>query len=254
MNRLILFAHFDAGDRINPHTLRHLAALKALGGRIRFLSNSAPGPEELARLEGRVDDILVRENRGMDFGMWKAGLEGLDLEPYDELLLTNSSVIGPCLPLAPIFQRMAASDCDFWGLTESEEGCRHLQSYFLVFRRTALAAPAFAQFWASVLPYRAKQNVIFSYEMGLSVFLQEQGLRAAVAFPLTAGDNGLFWNLLLRCRLSRSIRRGRNPTLFYPDALVRAGMPFVKVSLLHGKGLRLRLLRGLFRRAGQILD
>ena len=230
-NRLILFAHFDTANRVEPYILHHLRALRALGGRLHFISNSPLAQVELARLEGLADQVLLRENTGCDFSMWQAALAKEDLAGVDELLLTNSSVLGPVRPLAPVFRAMENRPCDFWAMTESGEGCPHLQSYFMVFRRAALASEAFGRFWASVLPYRSKQNVIFSYEMGLSVYLAEHGLRGAAAFPLDPDHNSLARNLLLRGRATRRIRMNRNPTLFYPDLLARAGMPYLKVSL-----------------------
>ena len=252
MNRLILFSHFHEADRVEPHILAHLRALRELGGSLHFISNGTLAQEEGAKLDGLVDRILLRENTGMDFSMWQAALAEMDLCAIDELVLTNSSLLGPCVPLAPLFQRMAAQPCDFWGLTESWEGCYHLQSYFLVFRKAALEAPAFRQFWASVLPYRSKLNIVWSYELGLSQFLREQGLRSAVAFPLLRADNRFLWNLLLRRRWSMRVRRFGNPVLDYPDLLLRSGMPYVKRARVLGPatGLGERWVRGLCREVG----
>jgi rhamnosyltransferase len=252
MNRLILFAHFDPACRIEPYILRHLQALKALGGKIRFISNCALPPEECSRLEGLVDEAFVRENTGLDFGMWKAALETEDLGGYDELLLTNSSIVGPSAALAPLFRRMDAVACDFWGLTESWEQCHHLQTYFLVFRKPVLESPAFRQFWESVLPFRSKRNVILAYEIGLCAFLEEQGFKAAVAYPVDAAFNAFLWNLALRRRITRRLRRSKNPSLYYPDVLLKAGMPYAKVGLLRSRapGIGRRWLMNLCRKAG----
>lgn len=252
MKRLILFAHFDRDNRIQPYVQVHLQALKALGGRIHFISNSALAESELAKLAGLVDDIRLRDNQGLDFGMWKEALAGVDLAAFEELVLTNSSVLGPATPLAPIFQRMEATPCDFWGMTESTEGCRHLQTFFLVFRKAALAAPAFKTFWDSVLPFRSRQNIIFSCELGLTRFLVEQGLVCAVAFPLEQAPNPFWDHLVFRRSLSRRFRPHRNPTHHYPDLLLQQGMPYGKLSALSHtpQGLRLSRLLLWFRQAG----
>jgi rhamnosyltransferase len=255
VKRLILFAHFNPDGRVEPFVHAHLRALRELGGTLHFISNSPLPEAELERLRTVADAILERENTGVDFGMWKAALGRVDLADYDELLLTNSSVIGPVTPLAPLFQRMAGDPCDFWGLTESGEVIRHIQTYFLVFRAAVLRSPAFRQFFDSVLEYRSKNHMILSCEVCFTTWLQEHGFTSAVAFPLEPRDNGLLWNLLYRRRLRRNIRLKKNPTLYYPEMLMRAGMPYGKANAaqLVGPGLRRRWLLALYREAGVIL-
>jgi len=252
VNRVFLFAHFDAQCEVRPHVEAHLRALKELGGSIRFVSNSALPEVELSKVRAYADGILLRENRGMDFSMWKAAIDALDLSGVDELVLTNSSVAGPNRPLEPIFQRMEADPCDFWGMTESWEISHHIQSYFIVFRRPVLQSVAFKHFWGSVLPYQSKICIVYSYELGLSVFLKENGYVGAVAFPLDVNDNGFIHNVVCRGNLVSRIHFSRNPTLYYPDLLVRAGMPYLKLLLFHTNpyGIRLGPLRDLARRQG----
>ena len=57
-------------------------------------------------------------------------------------------------------------------MTDSFEIRWHVQSYFLVIKRRALQSLAFSQFFNAVLPYRDKDQVIRSYELGLTRFLR----------------------------------------------------------------------------------
>jgi lipopolysaccharide biosynthesis protein len=252
VNRLVLYAHFDVQREVKPYVLFHLQALKEWGANIIFISNSGLPVEETAKIQSMTHQVLLRENRGMDFGMWKEALASVRLDDLDELVLTNSSVAGPFHPLEPIHQRMQSVACDFWGMTESREICHHLQSYFLVFRRPAFESEAFGQFWASVLPYRSKLNIIHSYELGLSVFLEENGFKSAVAFPMGASGNGLIHNVLYRRNPTFQMHHSRNPTLYYPDQLIRAGMPYLKLQLFQQNPykLSLGLVQKLARRHG----
>ncbi len=143
----------------------------------------------------------------------------------DELILTNSSIFGPFKPLAPIFERMASSSCDFWGMTESFENVRHLQSYFLVFRRRVLQSADFKRFWDSVLPYKDKGQTTRAYELGLTIFLTERGFTGEAALPHSALPQTPLWK---RWRHQPPL----NPLLAYPAALLEMGMPFVKVAVL----------------------
>lgn len=241
MRRIAIFAHYDAQDRVRPYIVHHLRALRELCDEIVFVTTSRPPPEELARVTPWCARTLQKENLGYDFGMWRLALEEVALERWDELVLTNSSVFGPLVPLGRVFDRMAERRCDVWGMTDNVEIAWHLQSYFLVFRKRVLDSDAFRLFWSSVLPYRDKRQVIRSYEVGLSRFLIEQGfvleafVRLAVVrelhrLPLLEGVP-----LLRRFAFQRAPLR--DPTLVFASDLVREGMPFVKVALLRDNPL-----------------
>jgi lipopolysaccharide biosynthesis protein len=110
-------------------------------------------------------------------------------------------------------------------MTDSFEVRWHLQSYFLVLKRQALDSPAFSQFMGSILPYRDKTQVIRSYEIGLTQFLREHGLKPGSFVPMAS------WVTSPRAR-SRLCAKRRNATLYFPLQLLAAGMPFVKAQLL----------------------
>jgi rhamnosyltransferase len=226
MKRLLIFAHYDGQHEVKRYILYLLGQMRDLCERIVFVSTSSLGENEQAKARAICDDVVLKENVGLDFGMWRYALDRTDLDAWDEIVLVNSSVFGPLRPLAPIFHRMEQERCDFWGMTESAEIAPHLQSYFLAFKANALRSAAFRAFWQSVLPYRDKHQIIRSYEVGLTTYLSEQGLlpRAVVSLDSLPGS---FW---------RS-RRRKNPTLYSPAALVEAGMPFVKVWLLRDNPL-----------------
>lgn len=224
MRRLAIFAHYDAKAEVKRFVLHYLQALRDVCDDITFVSTSPLSEVELAKLAPTCGTTIIKDNVGLDFGMWQRALAVTDLDAWDEIVLVNSSVFGPVRPLADVFARMAASDCDYWGMTNNQDIAPHLQSYFLVFRTAALRSPGFRQFWENILPYRDKRQIIRSYEVGLSTFMSEKGLRSAVVAP--AEDLSL--GLLER----RGRWKSRNPTCYYPLALLKCGMPFVKVELL----------------------
>jgi lipopolysaccharide biosynthesis protein len=225
MNRLAIFAHFDAENEVKPYVAYYLDRLRELCTRVVFVSTSRLGDRALEGLWPRVDHVISCENTGWDFGMWKQATEQMNLAGADELVLTNSSVFGPIFPLAPIFERMADEPCDFWGMTDNFEWRWHLQSYFLVFRRAVIESEAFRLFWSSVLPYRNKGAVVMSYELGLTQFLVDSGFRPGAFLPTESWTS---WG----DRRRMDLWRRWNPTLFHPARLLSHGMPFVKVGLL----------------------
>jgi lipopolysaccharide biosynthesis protein len=127
-------------------------------------------------------------------------------------------------------------------MTESWQHGQHLQSYFLVFGRQVLSSAAFRQFFAGVLDYRSKKQAILAYELGLSAFLLEAGFRGGAAFPGARLAPTLLADVLVRRTRPWAFRRTKNPTLYYPDRLLAAGMPYVKVDLLRRYRWRAMLL------------
>jgi lipopolysaccharide biosynthesis protein len=241
MRRVAAFAHYDPQNAIKGYILHHLRALREVCDEIHFASTAQLADAELAKLEGIVTSRRLFENSGYDFKMWAEITNSLDLGKWDELVLTNSSVFGPITPLARAFERMESVACDFWGMTDSLEIEYHVQSFFLVFRKSMLAGGAVRQFFASVLPYRHKLQAIRSYELGLSHFFLDQGFVPAA----------------LASVLDRSLSLGAcNPCLRASIRLMELGMPYVKVELLRDNPFALRLapIRARMASAGYPLD
>ena len=235
--RLAIYAHYGSSPQVAGHVWYYLEQIIALGFQLCFVSNSEISPASEAALKKICERVIVRENTGLDFSMWQRGLAEYDLSKFEELLLTNSSIIGPLAPLAPLWQNPALADCDFWGLTDSTEISYHLQSYFLVFRQSVIRSPCFVEFWRAVLPYREKLQIIRSYEAGLTCWFEEAGFKWKAIFPQAE-----IWPQFkqgrgfVRGTLDFLLQRNQTPlntTLFAPDVLLQHGMPFVKASLLN---------------------
>jgi lipopolysaccharide biosynthesis protein len=178
MKRLCVFAHYDCEDRVDDYVLYYLESLREIADRLIVVSTAGLGEVEIKRLSGRCDEVILRENRGYDFGSWQRGLESAGMAGFDEVILCNDSVYGPFSPLTDVFSKMALRDCDFWGITENHEISNHLQSYFLVFRKNVVDSPDFADFWQRVTRLESKQNIIQEYEIGLSQLLMTSGFTA----------------------------------------------------------------------------
>lgn len=219
--RLAIFAHYDAEAEVKPSIEHYLRHLRAECDRIVFVSTAALSPVEVAKARRHCADVILRPNVGFDFAMWQEGLRSVDFGACDEVVLANSSVLGPVRPLGDIFRRMAGSRCDFWGITQSKEHCVHLQSYFLVFRRRVLHSEAFRTFFEAVLPFTDKRQVIFSYELSLTRWFEEQGFTWEAAFPYS----------LFEGTGPRGRREPLNPAVHFADRLLQLGDPFVKAEV-----------------------
>jgi lipopolysaccharide biosynthesis protein len=224
MKRVALYAHFDPRDEVKRYVLHALRCLREECDEVHFRSTSALPPGELAKVTPFCQSAALRDNAGLDFAMWRHALDQRGLDGVDELVLMNSSVYGPMRSLRDSFSAMADRDVDVWGMTESMQHVRHLQSYFLVFRKAALEHPAFLAFWRGVLAYRDKAQVIRAYELGLTTWLTEQGLRVGALVP---------WDEVRRDggRWRHRQWQVTNPASCMPFQCLARGMPFVKVEV-----------------------
>lgn len=238
MRRLVIYAHFDAQREVKRYVSHSLSRLAALGADVVFVSTSPLPEREQERARAHASRVMLKDNVGLDFGMWKHALERVDLAGVDELVLTNSSVFGPVGDdgLTRAFDAMSRVSCGFWGMSDSPELAWHVMSYFVVVRREALDSGALTTFFEHVLPMRTKHQVIRSYELGLTSWLVERGHAGAVVAP-AACLPPLPWSWRLRGR------RRENPTLFHPLELLELGCPFVKVELLRDNPARVDVAR-----------
>jgi lipopolysaccharide biosynthesis protein len=237
--RLALYAHYSATGEIALYVLFYLRKLRELGFRVCFISNSPIPQRKEPELHEICERVIERGNAGYDFAMWQLAIAEYDVAHLDELLLTNSSIVGPLHPLEPFWRHPASGQCDFWGLTDNDEYGRHLQSYFILFRRQVLEHPCFREFWRSILPFSDRQIIIQSYEVGLTGWLVQHGFRWGVKFPQE--DLHCLW--LSRRRFTeklkdriRPLKLPQNTPMLLPDLLLECGMPFLKAKLLSGGG------------------
>lgn len=155
--------------------------------------------------------VLVRENRGYDFGAWASVLQQLPAVRTAELVtLANDSMYGPLDTFGRMLDRVRAMDADVIGAVESLEFRRHFQSFLLFFKPPALHSSAFWRFWRRVRA-GGRITAVYRYELGLVETLERAGLRCAALF--------------------RSVD-SRNPTLTRWRALIEEGLPYLKIALL----------------------
>jgi hypothetical protein len=244
-----ILVHYDPAGRVRPELLSYVQDLNANSFAVFFVSAAdSLADSTIARLTPHCAQVLHRRNIGYDFGSYRDGLRAAgNLERFDRVLIANDSVHGPFTSLAPLFAR-CNSDADVWGMTDSPERPRHLQSYFMLFRAPALRHPLFMRFWDDYPCPNNKLAVVQLGELALGKHLIRLGLRQAALFPYEtvraaflkrakAGGieplpprrgNPLGDRELLHLTLRNS---PLNPTHFYWRELIAAGCPMLKREL-----------------------
>ena len=251
--RAAIFVHYDRDGLVDDYVLFYLSSIRKVCNLIVFVSTAALSEAELEKTRSLADAVIIRENVGHDFFSYKTGLEELKkrgLENYPEIILCNDSVYGPLYPIEEMFATMENSDADFWGVTDSREITHHIQSYFMVFRKSVFLSEAFLNFWATMVPVSDRFEVVRRYETGLSRLLEMNTYKSAVyvnagAFAFLAclrfilakfnKIRTLSWKAS-RLKLTNLARRPSsiypNPTFaLWKELLVKRRNPFLKVSL-----------------------
>jgi len=258
--RVAVFVHYDRQGIVHDFVQHYLRQLHDLGYAIVFTSN-APRLAQIEPLQELCALVIRRDNVGYDFGAYKEGIAAIpELGAVDTLLLANDSVYGPLHHLAGVLERMDPQDADVWGASDSWEFSFHLQSYFLVFHRAALASPAFTAFWRKLRYVQSKTWIVRKYEVGLTRSLRRAGLRCRAAFPYRQAASALIEAVVERNvagdgldpvrktfiqQVFRTINAGvpLNGTHFFWDYLIsQMDFPFLKRDLLRKNPARIPLL------------
>lgn len=224
--RLCYFAHYHPAGIVADYVLHYLAELKRAGFTVVAASTAALSETEADKLRGACECLILRDNRGLDFGSWIDCHAAVPPDGAEWLLLCNDSVYGPIGSLAACIDRLAATPADFYGLVANAQLGRHLQSWFVLLRPAAFRSPAFRERFSSPIPDGlAKEEVIRRYEVGLSRDLEAAGLSGHALYDPEL--HGL---------LSR--RHPFNATHFlWRELVCSLGIPFLKVDLLRDNPL-----------------
>ena len=232
MNKLLCYAHFDEYGKVQPFVFHFLHSMIPLGTELVFISNSPISDSDNAKLSTICSRVIINTNAGYDFSMWKTALDSCQTSYYNEIILTNSSILGPVFPIKDVFSRMEQLECDFWGITSCFLVQPHIQSYFLVFRKNVISSNSFKMFWSGVLPYSNKRQIINSYEVGLTQWLIESGFKPGVYISLE--------KLRLYCQYAgKRLRKMDNPPIKHAKELLSAGSPFIKREAVRDRAIDL---------------
>jgi lipopolysaccharide biosynthesis protein len=130
------------------------------------------------------------------------------------VLFLNDSLAGPFQPIDHLLEHFHSCAADVWGMTDSSQFGRHLQSYCLGFRGHSLREAPLARFWRGIRVEVSKDDVIWWNELGLSRLLGKERfvMEAAIPYQQVVGE-------------------GQNPTIVGWRRLLDLGFPFVKRQL-----------------------
>ena len=213
-HRLAILAHWSSDGALD-RSLIHLGEnLRALDYDVLLVTTAPTSIDSLAQASSSFAfGVVTRRNEGYDFQSWRRGLEvarrrGLG---FDRLVMTNGSMHGPISPMDHIVAKMDAFGT--WGMTESMDFRRHIQSWWLGFGADSLGHPGFDRYWGRVRPATNKWGTILAHELR---WADELSLAGPAVPYVSVEQHGC----------------AGNPLFFgWRELIEEFGMPFVKRSL-----------------------
>jgi lipopolysaccharide biosynthesis protein len=216
MKRLCLFSCFHEGREILPYQRFYLSKLRPHCDELVFITNERSLDDDaLSFLKDKDISINMVYNRGMDFGMWRKTFIRMNPNQYSQVCFANDS----CLvngDLDRVFEWVENNDLDYCGITDSAQNSYHVQSYFIVVKKSCLKT-VHDYYRKNGVPTK-KGDIVRLYEIGLSTHMQEKGFKIGAMYP---------WQTV-------SDVEGMNVSLYRPNELLDAGCPLLKMGFLYG--------------------
>lgn len=211
-SRLTLFSSYFAAECMPTYIRYYLEYLRPHSTTLIYITtdDKTLNAEDIEWLNTHTDGFMQVKNEGFDFGMWQKALTQFDVFNYDELCLTNDSCV--CYSdLTPYFEWHNSTNADMTGMTASNQVAFHLQSFFLVIKKSALHS-AVSYIEELQIANNTILEVINKGEVGLSRHVIEQSMKIEGWYTCPLGDM-------------------RNPTFAHAIDLINHGIPLVKRKL-----------------------
>jgi len=194
-------------DGTIPWYVRNLLeALKEQEVNTIAVVNHALSPEQRSVLQDLCAEILVRGNKGSDFGAYKDAVLKLmrDNEGVSRLLLLNDSVYVFPKGLKKLVAELLSDEFPVVAAYECWERLYHFQSFCIALSGAVLYDPRIQEFWERYRPIPIRRWRIDRGEVGFSAALRKVSPRFKVVYGindlldrLTAGDD---WASILQYR------------------------------------------------------
>jgi len=238
LKSLCVLMHYSKHDQIPKYVRSYICELSKSFDQVILVSNQRSIQTSTFPDNQNVSIMFVK-NEGYDFGMFYKAFKSIDPSEYHQIACINDSNI-LFNSLSEIFQWGSTQPADFWGLIDSNEAPwfsshlnnYHIQSHFLVFNENAIKClPAYFEtldtnaIFNEKDPKKLRRLVIDQWEIGLSQFLLNKGLKSA-SFCTS------------KTLLSKYKSKGKNITHSLHKELIKEGYPLLKKKIVLQKSWR----------------
>lgn len=189
MNRLGIFTFYDPEGIVDDYINSFLDSIQVIVHQLIIIINGDIKKQDCQKLKKYTQHIFIRDNLGYDAGAYKdcftKFLSYKDLEKYDEIVLFNDTFYGAIHPLQAVFLQVNQSKTDFWGLSRhpggegklssGDEMPQHIQSFFLVCRKSLFLSSDWINFWEKLEYPSNYQDAVENFEIGFSNYFTKKG-------------------------------------------------------------------------------
>jgi hypothetical protein len=173
--RVLLFSHYSKREEVESHNYFTLEQLDDRFDIIIILTN-CPNAWEPKRPNYNKYHILSYNFKSdfRNYGVFIAHTEQTLISASQLCLMNDSFVVVDVTAFNRCIECVFESAADFTGITSSHEGVFHLQSYFMLFNKSAVSSIV-AYFKTCGLPMNHSAS-ISKYELGITTQLMQEGL------------------------------------------------------------------------------
>jgi rhamnosyltransferase len=188
-----VYVFFDADGIADEYNFYFLKELKKELSHLLVICNGKIDENGRKRFREIADEFLERENKGYDITAYNIGLSkcGYNADGnYDEVVICNSTMFGPFYPFSEMFDAMARKDIDFWGISNFhgapfdpfgtvEYGYlpKHVQSFFMVFRKSLTMQKDFTDYWKNMPEITSYEQAIGFHEAIFTKKFEDKGYK-----------------------------------------------------------------------------
>jgi rhamnosyltransferase len=193
MARLAIYMFYNAHGNVDEYVEYKLQTLAEQCEEILVVVNGFLTDDGRSRLERVSTHVLIRENIGFDVWAYREALLSVGwekLSTYDEIVLCNYTFFGPLFPWSEMFGEMLRRPVDFWGVSAHKavensfaDGARlpyHIQSHFIVCRRSLVSSSAFREYWEAMPPIESYIDSVKLHESRFTNHFEQLGFAHSV--------------------------------------------------------------------------
>lgn len=185
MKTICLFAGYDKNENIDDYVIYYIKKLSEISD-VYYYGDFIANDGELLKLKKYTKKSFAKRHGRYDYGSWDELIKNIGwdvIQQYDQLILANDSCFGPLYPFQEVFKYMEKEKCDFWGLSCGKGYHIHIQSYFLVFRKSILNSDCIPKFLSNVKKQSSLKDVCELYEDQFTFYLKKNGFSYASYIP-----------------------------------------------------------------------
>lgn len=206
--RLLVYFFWDAEGIVDNYVVHSLTALREHCSEIVVVVNGELNDDGYRRLRASSDQLIIRENVGLDAWAYKTAFEHVGYErlsDFDEVLVTNFTLFGPLFSLSELFSRMGDRSCDFWGLAGFNEkvngrsDIQHLQSYFVVYRSSLTSSQDFRNYWQNLPEIESYIASVNLHELAQTPYFSARGYKFSAFSPTEKYASISPYNFVISC-------------------------------------------------------